>query len=348
MTLSPRTKAILTSPKLLASREAHFARLRALFDGQSGSSAFTLSGICGESDIDVYEEPEMWVAEALDDLAERSDVLLDSEVFRPLVIEFGPYGVHFIDRMFGAEVFDLDGTPNWQVRCLDTPVGTLTPPDLTTDPTWRLARRIATAFAKAGVSVPLFGLPTIGSALNIAVNLYGQAFLIALAENPSSAKHDLEVINRLLCALHRWYREHVPRAQLEPVIGAYRTQPRGYGQVCGCSTQLLSPEMYRDCVAPLDEAVLSVYPHGGMIHLCGSHTQHIPAWREMGALRAAQFHHPASEDLREYFTGLRDDQILYVNVCEEMPVERAIEATGGERTVIVVDPREQDKDEEPA
>lgn len=339
------TKTTLSRPELLAAREAHFARLRALFEGQTLPVPFTVSGTYGRAECDPYEEPERWVEQALDDLAARADVLLDPGVFRPLVIEFGPYGVHFVDRMLGAEVFDLDGTPNWQVRCLDTLVGTLKAPSLEADPTWRLARRMAGSFVESGVTLPLFGLPTIGSALNIAINLYGQEFLVSMIEAPVAAQHDLQVINQTLCALHRWYRERIPAEQLQPVIGAYRTQPSGYGQICGCSTQLLSSQMYRDYVAPLDDALLRVYPHGGMIHLCGHHTQHISTWREMKSLRAVQFHHPAAADLAEYFEGLRDDQMLYVNTCEEAPAEWVLEITGGERTVVVVDPRGQEGEE---
>jgi hypothetical protein len=340
--MKANTRATLRSTDILAAREAHFTRLGALFDGRRLPDPFTLSGIYGQADCDPYEEPERWVGQALEDLAARAEVLLDPDVFRPLVVEFGPYGVHFVDRMFGAEAFDLDGTCNWQVRCLDTPVGTLKPPNLDTDPTWRLARRMAVAFVESGVTLPLFGLPTIGSALNIAINLYGQEFLVSMIEAPAAAQHDLQVINQTLCALHRWYRERIPAEQLQPVIGAYRTQPTGYGQICGCSTQLLSSQMYRDYVAPLDDALLRVYPHGGMIHLCGHHTQHISTWREMKSLRAVQFHHPAAADLAEYFEGLRDDQMLYVNTCEDAPAEWVLAVTGGERTVVVIDPRKQE------
>ncbi|MCC6445627.1 MAG: hypothetical protein IT210_19495 [Armatimonadetes bacterium] len=67
-----------------------------------------------------------------------------------------------------------------------------------------------------------------------------------------------------------------PESQLQPVVAAGRCQPPGFGQLCGCSTQLLSGSAYREFVAPLDDALHSVYPHDGMIHRCGAHAQHIP------------------------------------------------------------------------
>jgi len=299
-----------------------------------------LSGVVAETKADGCRDPERWTAEAMESLAQRADRLRDETVFRPLVVEFMPYGVHFVDRIFGAEVFELHEKGNWQVRLLGRPVGSLEPPDLGRNETWAEARRVAEAFLAARVSVPCFGLPVIASALNVGMNLFGEALLVAMHTEPEAARHDLRVINDTLCALHRWYRERLPAPQLQPVIAGFRTQPPGYGQLCGCSTQLLSPGMYRDFVAPLDDELLRVHAHGGMIHLCGRHTQHLAAWREMRSLRAVQVNDRACEELESYFRELRDDQIIYVNPCAGMSVERAMEVTGGRRVVIVADVRE--------
>ena len=74
-----------------------------------------------------------------------------------------------------------------------------------------------------------------------------------------------------------------------------------------------------------------------MIHLCGAHGQHIPVWREMQSLRAVQLNDQAAGDLERYFEGLRKDQVIYVNPCEDMPVSRIMEITRGYRTAIVAD-----------
>lgn len=335
--MKPETKRILSDPALVEAREAHFARLEALFAGKELERAFHLNGRPGKGKSDLYAEPERWVEEALDDLAGNTRALRGGAVFRPLVVEFNPYGVHFVDRMLGAEVFELQKQGNWQSRPMEIPVGGLVLPDLELDETWALARRGADAFARAGVTVPLFGMPTIASTLNIAVNLHGERLLVAMMDDRPAAHRDLRTINSLLCELHRWYLSCIPGAQLQPVAAAGRTQPPGHGQLCGCSTQLLSPELYRDFVAPLDEELLAVHPRGGMIHLCGTHTQHIPVWRAMKPLRAVQLNDRAAKDLGAYFSELRDDQVLYVDPCEEMPVGRIMEVTGGRRVVIVAD-----------
>jgi hypothetical protein len=85
----------------------------------------------------------------------------------------------------------------------------------------------------------------------------------------------------------------------------------------------------------MDSELLSVYKNGGLIHLCGIHTQHIPVWRDMKPLRAVQINDRAAEDLQAYFHGLRQDQIIYLNPTSTMTIEYAMGMTGGRRLVIV-------------
>ncbi|NLC57315.1 MAG: hypothetical protein GX774_10795 [Armatimonadetes bacterium] len=330
------TLRTLNDPELLRAREQHLERLRALFAGRPLAQPFFLQGVGAWPSVDPYTEPERWVKEALAELAAHAEAAKDPVVFRPLCLEFGPYGVHFIDRLFGAHVYTR--AEQWWSQPLSTPVGALRPPALAGDETWALARRLAEAFVASGATVPFFGMPTIASALNVAVNLYGEDFLVALLTRPDAARHDLAVINRLLCDLHQWYRAHLPVAQLQAVVAAGRCQPPGHGQLCGCTTHLLSAEVYREFIAPLDDALLSVYPHGGMIHLCGVHTQHLPVWREMASLRAVQLNDRAAEDLEAYFRGLREDQVIYLNPTPTMTVARALAITGGRRLVLVAEP----------
>lgn len=332
MNIKTETRSKLREPKLLEIREMHFSRLEALYAGKLLEYAFALNGLVGHSHTEPYLKPEQWVVEALDNLAEQSEKALDPVVFRPLVLEFGPYGVHFTDRIFGANVYHHEG--QWWSDPLDSPVGKLEFPNLDVSETWQLSKKIAEAFVECDVSVPLFGLPTIASTLNVAINLYGEKILIAMHDQVDSARHDLKIINELLCELHRWYLQKIPLKQLQPVVAAGRCQPHGFGQLCGCSCHLLSAQMYRDFIAPLDDELLSIYPNGGMIHLCGIHTQHIPVWCEMRSVRAIQINDRAAEDLESYFKELRNDQIIYLNPTVTMTVERAMQITGGRRLVI--------------
>lgn len=336
--MNQQTLAILNDAELLAHRQAGFDRLQALFDGKPMTHAFVLLGVGGGADVDCQDEPERWVEKALDNLAGNAHLLKDPVKFRPLSVTAWPYGVHLIDRLFGADVFPLDGDRgNWQAHPLATPVGRLRPVDFSTDPTWSMARRHARAFLDAGVSVPLFGLPVLSSPLNIILNLYGQRFLEAILLDGAAARADLRVVTDAIACMHDWYRRTLPPEQTQCVETCGRIQPPGHGQLCGCSTHLLSGAQYAEFIAPLDEELLSAWPGGGLIHLCGAHAQHIPAWRAMKPLRALQLNDRAAADLALYFAGLRPDQILYVNPCEAMPVDRIMAVTGGRRVVIVAD-----------
>jgi hypothetical protein len=333
--MKPNTKSKLCDAKLHDISDLHFSRLTNLYSGKALEYVFVLNGILGQSHTNPYQEPEKWLDECLDNLADHAERMIDKSVFRPLVIEYGPYGVHFVDKIFGANVYNYEN--QWWSDYLTSPIGNLNLPNLDNDPTWSLAKRVAKAFVESGVTIPLFGLPTLSSALNIVVNLYGEEFLLSLLMQPESAIHDLKVINDLICGIHRWYLQNIPLEQLQLVVAGWRTQPKGFGQICGCTTHLLSAEIYRDFIAPLDDEMLSVYPNGGMIHLCGVHTQHIPTWREMKSLRAIQVNDRASEDLEIYYNELRDDQIIYLNPTATMNVEKALEITGGDRLVVVAE-----------
>ncbi len=326
---------ILSERQVVRRRDRGIERLTELYAGERPSTPVFLNGATFPVRPTPDTEPDEWVANALTAAARHAEAAADDDVLRPLVVEFGSRGVHFVDALLGAHTFRRHG--QWWVRRLTTPVGSLSPPDLDADEMWRDAREVASAFVERGAAGVLFGSPTLSSALNVAVNLYGERFLETLAMDPEAASRDLATINALLRDLHRWYRQHVPREQLQGVVAAHRCQPPGFGQLCGCSTQLLSAEMYREFVAPLDADLLRDYPGGGMIHLCGGHTQHISVWREMPALRAVQLNDDAADSFEEYYRGLRDDQMLYLNPTAAMTAARAISITGGSRLVVVAD-----------
>jgi hypothetical protein len=322
---------ILSDPVFVKAHKASFTRLDKVFQGCL-KEPFYLSGICHYRE-DVTSDWEDWLDLSLANLAQQAQRSLESEVFRPLCLNYNPRGVHFVDHLFGASVFRMeDGS--WQANALNAPIGRLEKPDIDSHPAWIEAQDVALAFIDRKVPAVLFGLPTIASVLNIAVNLYGQEILVALKLEPDAARHDLDVISCVLCSLHGWYLENLPLEQMQCILPHERCQPPGYGQFCGCTTQLISAKTYAEWIAPYDERLLSLYPNGGMIHLCGSHSQHIPTWRTMGPLKSVQLNDRAASDLALYREGLRQDQILYVMPNEDVQIPQILDITGGERLVI--------------
>jgi len=264
----------------------------------------------------------------------------DPRVFRPYFLEHWFYGVHFVDAVLGAKVVPTsqEGAGGWWTECLTSPVGTLPLPDLQRSAPWQQAQSLARAMAATQAEAVFLAPQVLASPLNIAVNLYGEEFLVALALEPEAAQRDLRVITDTIQTLTHWFLQAIPPLRYQPVCVGGRCQPRGFGQICGCTTQLLSAGQYRAFIAPLDCETLSCYPRGGgMIHLCGSHGQHIPAWREMPAVRAIQLNDRAADELELYYRGLREDQVIYVNPTSYMTVERIMAITRGHRVVIVSD-----------
>ncbi len=335
--LSAEAHAYLNDTALIAERDMWFDRMRDLFDGReneyNSKKVFTLHGTVPrpKDNSYLYTEPEDWITDCLELMYVHRPTLPDG--FSPVCVEYPPYGVHYIDKMLGANVYYHCG--QWNADYLKTPIGSLEMPDLDKDETWQLSKRAAKAFLDADVKYPLFGLPTLSSSLNILLNLYGQDALFAMYDDEDAVRRDLDVINTLIRTLHRWYIDNIPKEQLQPVISWVRTQPPGYGQLCGCTTQLVSADMYREFIAELDNGILGEYEHGGMIHLCGSHSQHMETFRNMKNLRSVQLNDRAAEDLELYLDGLRGDQIIYVNPCAGMPVDRIMDISKGERIVLV-------------
>ena len=334
--LSNAAHRILNEPTLISIRDDWFARLQWLFNGADDSEkVFAINGVNGNcADISLlYSNPERWVIEGLENLAEQAERAKNADIFTPLCIQNDVFGVHYIDSIFGCRVFFEHG--QWYNDCLDCEVGELSPPDIDKSEAWQLTRRITEAFVSADVKLPVYGLPTIASTLNVAVNIYGERILMAMLSEPEAAAHDLKIINDTLIDLHRRMAAILPPEQLQPVIPDGRTQPHGFGQICGCTTQLISANCYKNMIAPLDSKLLGVYREGGMIHLCGVHEQHIPIFRDMKNLRSVQLNDRASEGLAEYYNELRSDQIIYLYPCDNMPIEKAVEITGGNRLVLV-------------
>ena len=328
------TREILTDETLIACRESWFQKIRDIYSGKDKEKMFLrVLGAETKNPELIYTDPEKWMDEALENLAVQAKNAASKQLFLPLAVENWIYGVHFVDKVFGAEVFfQYD---QWYNHYLKNEVGKLEKPDLENNETWGLAKRIAQAFLNRKVTVPMIATQVIASALNIAVNLYGEEILVAMVTEPEAAHHDLQIINEVLMEMHRWYREHIPTNQLQPVAIGGRAQPPGHGQLCRCTTQLLSPALYEEFIMPLDNALLGVYPNGGLIHLCGSHKQLIPLFARMENLKNVQLNDKAAEDLEYYVEGLREDQVIYLNLCEGMPLERALEIAKDKRMIII-------------
>ena len=340
--MDDKLRELLCRPDYLEYQNIWFDRLRDIFEGDE-DKPLVLNGISSwhqmfdPAGVPRYDDVGLMLDQDFKALAGRMDDYMRDDQFRPVCVEQGFYGVHFTDRIFRSQVFFNSDIGQWYNLYLKSEIGRLEPPDLENSGTWKAAREYAAAFFSEKTTLPLFGLPTIASVLNIAVNLYGQEILAAMIDQPEEASHDLKIINDALISMHRWYLSSFPVERIQPVISWGRTQPPGYGQLCGCSTQLISPRLYERFIMPLDDELLAAYPHGGMIHLCGSHSHLIPLFAEMPHLISVQLNDRAAADLELYVKGLRKDQVIYLNPCGDMPLDTALKLAKGKKMVVCGD-----------
>ena len=71
-------------------------------DEYNRNNVFRITGIVGRpaDDTLAYNDPERWAVESLENLAGIINVSeFDENVFTPLCIEHGIYGVHYIDKI---------------------------------------------------------------------------------------------------------------------------------------------------------------------------------------------------------------------------------------------------------
>lgn len=328
------------TPELEQVQAIHRERVARLYAGEPPAEVIAIAGpmfggshgLWGTNEIDMLEQPEAWLEDVLGDMARQASSLADPVTYRPLVIHLDPLGTHFVDALFGAPVRFHEGqvwTEGYPADLAD-----LEPPDLGASALLGGALELARLGVTASECKLLVATPVFSCAANIGINLFGQSLLEALLDRPDAAHRALRIVNDVLVASTRAFAQAIPDVIRRTSCAESRYAPPAYGLIDGCATQLVSAAQYHEFFASLDAELLRVAPNGGMIHLCGAHTQHIPVWRGMPELRSVQLNDRATEDLEAYVEGLRPDQILYVAPTEAMTVERIIELTHGRPLVL--------------
>ena len=98
-----KTREILCEPHLLAVQKEGFQRLRELFEG-GAAGPLALHGLLGrDGDRNaLYTDPAQALRNDLAALAEKAAGFQPVSRFVPFCAEGEFYGVHFVDRIFGA------------------------------------------------------------------------------------------------------------------------------------------------------------------------------------------------------------------------------------------------------
>ncbi len=340
--MKPETYEILNDPELIAIRDDYFRRMQDVYDGcNDGQPPFILSGLTPPCEVPEGATLEEAMHVGFDAMATEAHLMRDERLFRPVASGAETHGLDWSDDFFPLP---KEPDPVTKLRRITLPVGSLEPPDLDKSEAWRNMKRSAEIFLEADVKLPLFTAHGVTGPLVEAVSLYGgEKFLLGLMDDPAAARNDLQVLADLAAGMRKWFVDTIPEQQLQGIIHRLRGQPPGYGQIDGCTLQLVGPDVYREIVGPLDDAILGVFPKGGMIHICGYHTHHIPLWREMKNLKVLQLSGDAMTDLAIYHEGLRDDQLVFVSPHATMLLPQIMEITQGRRVIFALYPKDLDK-----
>lgn len=200
------------------------------------------------------------------------DVGLGSEDPQPQPVMSDAYGNYFMPALFGCQtVYPKDQAPaNLPLDTSFDDMAQLQMPDFDTSPVIQRAMVEARAleerygFCHGGINM--------GSPINVAVNVYGEQFLLASALAPEIAQHVLYVIAE---TEFRLIREVC--SVIDPEHFPLENMGFGYGN---CPAVMFSPRLYREVILPVDQWVRSQVAQF-YLHHCGVFDDYIELYREL-------------------------------------------------------------------
>jgi len=282
----------------------------------------------------VDRDRDAWLEHQLQAVKTNVEDALDSaSLFYPIIEMFSLYGTHYMDVLFGAEVKWHEGQ-FWSVP-VDYAIAEIRPPDFQGIPLVRETVELARWIKEKTNGQFLISMPDVGCPLNIAINIFGDRFLMEMALNPESARRALMVIADATRRVYELLIDAVGQATLRCHNAYYVYTPYDYAGLSICATQLVSAEHFRELVAGADDASVPPVYQGMIQHLCGHSTQHIQELARRTMVKGLQLNDAAADDYKVYFEGLRQDQVVYVIPTERMPLDRLMSISGGVRTVIL-------------
>ena len=192
------------TPKIEKANTHHQERISAFYSGQQPKEIIAIAGrmfgrnhgLAGINDIDMLKKPDEWLDDVLKDMAQYAHESADMITFKPLTIELDPLGVHYIDALFGANVYIHDNQ-TWSDQ-LDCDLDDLQMPDLDNSQVFRESLELARKAVEITQGKIFITTPVLSCAINIVINLFGERLLEALIVRPESAKRALQIINDVI------------------------------------------------------------------------------------------------------------------------------------------------------
>jgi len=286
------------------------------------------------------EDRDAWMENQLRAVKANVQEALESvSLYYPIIEMFSLYGTHYMDKLFGAGVKSNEG--QFWSEPVPYAVAEIEEPDFDGNPLIAQTLDLARWIKQKTEERFLISMPDVGCPLNIAINLFGERFLMELALDPEASRRALQIIARATCRVYDMLIEAVGLETLRCHNAYYVYTPCDYAGLSICATQLISADHFSELVADADDAsVPSVYK-GVIQHICGRSTQHVPELAARKKIKGVQLNDAGADDFEAYFRGLRKDQIVYVCPTEKMTLEKILSISGGNRIIILARLEEQ-------
>jgi len=281
-------------------------------------------------------EAEEWLEDKLRHFSENAATYRDEMNWRPFALSLARYDLHFASAVMGSPVFRKEEGPVWwtPLSQLGVTMEDFRAPALDENPLFQEMLRLLKFTVEATEARIPIEIPYVSEPLVAAVDLFREDFLAALVVEPELAERLLDEISYTILEMRRQFVAAAPGAPLRAHGFTSRIMPRTYTLLYECTTQLVSSEMYRRHVLHRDQELFECHAAGGGIHLCGHHTQHIPAWQAALQVKVIQLNDAAADDLETYWRSLRPDQFIIFMPTAHTTVEDALRITGGRQLVV--------------
>ena len=218
------------------------------------------------------------------------------------------FGTTIVASMFGARIEQIDNNPPW-VRSFESKTETLKIFDVDiedysrgwipkVEETYECYRKTLAGFAEIRNVIKIV-LPDLQGPLDNLDLLRGSDVYIDMYEDPDLVRDGLELMARAQENLARRFSKYI-NDDSSRFCHQHGIMNRGNILIRNDSSIMVSPEMYRDFVAPFDEQVLKCLDGGGL-HSCGTFEHLVDEYLALESIMAIDFGQSDMNDVDAIF-----------------------------------------------
>lgn len=283
----------------------------------------------------VEKDRKAWLDNQLKAVKTNVEESLDGAcLYYPLIEMASFYGTHYIDALFGNDVQWVEN--QFWSKEQTCEVGDLQMPDLTNSELLKETVGLACWIKNNSPENFVISMPDVGSPINVAVNLFGERFFLELAMNPDAAARVLMMIGEVTRRVYQELVDAVGQKTIRCHNAFYVYTPYDYAGLSLCATQMISPDNYSELVAAADDRSIPDCYKGMIQHICGSSNQHVAGMAARERIKGVQLNDNGADQFEDYFKALRGDQIFYLRPTDNMPIDKILSITKGERLLLTV------------